>query len=290
MIDFGQISDIEPDFVLEVQTERRNGDGARAFRAIDELTKALTDLDRALAPWAGAEIQTIVVLENVRAHSVMVLLRHFLENVDDGKRDSSVAYLNRATAEIANWLNLLGGEEPPTLGRVVQRIATIAGEAHLEVEGGFQPPRSLSILRSAIRLNQAQKTLLAGDRALLLSNGSQIALAGGPAITSASIEAAAAAWKIDNEGVEMLLVAESPDYRGNGRWTFLHDGRTIEAILEDPSWLSLFRSRAVEIRPGDVMRVVAASESLYDRDGQLISTRHRIRSVSEIAQLRQQVV
>jgi hypothetical protein len=285
MIDFGQISDIPPDFVLEVHTEHGNGDGARAFRAIDDLIKALINLDRMLAPWTMVDIQTIVLLENVPAHSVMALLRYSLGEVEDGKRPSMVAYFNKATVEMVNWLNALSDVEPPPLAKVVQKITTLAGEMNLVAEPRFEPSRSLPLLGAAVRLHQARKALVPGDRALLLSNGSQIALDGGRAVTTAAIEAAAAAWKIDNDGFEMLLVAESPDYRMTGKWVFLHEGRTIEATIEDASWLSLFRLRSVEVRPGDVMRVVAATEALYNREGELICKRYLIRSVSEIVQL-----
>lgn len=279
-----QIDTVDPDLMLEVSTNGGGGDASRAFRAMDELIKALSALDQAMLPGMRAGVETAILLENVRSHSVLGLLHHALELPDGPSKKGLVEYLNRGTADVVEWLGRINEPQSEPLSRVIRRLLVCAQETGIASDLRFEPPSTSAVLGAALQIHRAHQALSPTDTALLRSNGSTIPFGLASQITAADIEAAASVWRIQNNGMELLLVADTPDYAGTGIWGFFHDGRKVSAAIEDVAWLSLFHARTVNIRPGDVVRVVASIESLYGASGELIGARYTIHAISELMQ------
>ena len=290
MIKVEQLGNLEPDLIVEVSTNGHGGDATRGFRAVDSFIKALAAIDGALAPWKKANVETVVLLEHVRGHSVVGWLRHSFTETDEQKKKAFVRFLNSGAAAIATWLNQLHAPEPQPLASVVQRIAAVAQELGLSADNGFQIPRPLLLMRAATQLQQAKWGLSPADKAFLVSTDLRVELEVDARVTSEEIEAASAVWRVRNEPLQLLLIADAPDYDKTGSWRFILDGREITATVEDQAWLTLFHARNVEVRPGDILRVAAMAESLYAGDGELIRTRYVVKTVLELMQIGRNIV
>jgi hypothetical protein len=80
----------------------------------------------------------------------------------------------------------------------------------------------------------------------------------------------------------MILAVKKPDYLGSSKWDFRLGGRTISAKITDEAFLRRFQSRDVDIRPGDSLRCMVASELRYGFDNSLISERYTVSHVIEV--------
>ena len=87
---------------------------------------------------------------------------------------------------------------------------------------------------------------------------------------------------IRQPAAEMILPVKKPDYLGNSMWGLRHGKRNIEAKILDEAWLRRFQNREEDVRPGDALQCLVATELLYGHDNELIAERYTVETVLKV--------
>jgi translation initiation factor IF-1 len=89
--------------------------------------------------------------------------------------------------------------------------------------------------------------------------------------------------KIEEVPIHQILKIKIADFLGKSRWKFkLVDGKTIDAKIEDKTWLNLFHSKQVKIGSGDSIEIDGVVTITYDAIGNIIDTQYTISKVGLI--------
>ena len=81
---------------------------------------------------------------------------------------------------------------------------------------------------------------------------------------------------------EMILKVKKPDYLGESMWEVRHNKRNVFVKILDEEWLRDFRSRKIDLRPGDSLEAVVDMETKYDSEGEVVSENHFIIKITNV--------
>ena len=137
----------EPDgFVIRVDYDRGAPHPERVFRAIDGIITALHGLDRVLLNSISTNIETVLVLEDVRAGSIWIRLKNVMHTVDEAgiaKLDWK-AVLGRYLVAGRNALIAFGETEEqtgirPAFGELRRHFFELARGTDVKPMGDYTP-------------------------------------------------------------------------------------------------------------------------------------------------------
>jgi hypothetical protein len=86
---------------------------------------------------------------------------------------------------------------------------------------------------------------------------------------------------VTNEN-ELILKIKKPDFLGSSKWEFRYDGHTIEAKIQDFSWLDSFHENGAGVRPGGALRAIVRIEVPYDEENESLPPRYTVLKVEEV--------
>ena len=78
---------------------------------------------------------------------------------------------------------------------------------------------------------------------------------------------------------DAILAIKKPDYLGDSQWDFRSGQTPVRAPIGDSDWLTSFRQRRFEIKPGDSLRVLLGTQVGQDADGNVLEPRYRVLKV-----------
>lgn len=78
---------------------------------------------------------------------------------------------------------------------------------------------------------------------------------------------------------DAILAIKKPDYLGDSQWDFRSGQTPVRAPIGDSDWLTSFRQRRFEIKPGDSLRVLLETQVGQDADGNVLEPRYRVLKV-----------
>jgi hypothetical protein len=88
--------------------------------------------------------------------------------------------------------------------------------------------------------------------------------------------------EVVKSSAQRIVKVKKPDYLGQSMWSFQYDGRAIEAKISDADWLVKFQSRAIDVRPGDSLRVLLYEEISYGYEAEIVHRHYEVENVYEI--------
>lgn len=285
------VLDEEDGFIIRIDFDRGAPDPARVFRAIDGIITAIDGLDRTLLDSVSREIETVLVLADVRAGSIWVNLKNVLRTVDEG-----------ALAKL-EWKQILGhylvagrnaliafGDQVeqtgirPSFAELRRHFFELAQGTELKKMGDYSPPSAEGMVKSAAGLDHAVRRLAPRDRVSVETGGQVIDLRPGIDWTPDLIADLTTSETIHLPPSQMILIVKRPDYLSHAQWEFRHGKKTIRAKIEDEAWLQRFLAREIIIRPGDALRCMVAASVTYGLDHEPAGESHVIRTVLGIVE------
>jgi hypothetical protein len=274
------------DFAFEIDFKKGEGSASRVFAATHDFIRACEALDAELVQSIDANIETIMVLEDIEVGSIKTWLRTALSSVDDEALKSLEwkkvvgAYLVKAKYAVIRWTE--DADAPKHLPDLRREIQAIAAETDVRHLPDYAPPSPNALINAMRDIQTVKERLAPGDRALMITPDGDVEMNLSIRWPIEDIEALAVARTIESPSTELILAVKKPDYLGTSKWDLRHGKRTIQAKIEDEPWLQRFQNRQVDVRPGDALRCNVKIEHLYGHDNELLMERYTILEVREV--------
>lgn len=274
------------DFAFEIDFKKGKGSASRVFAATHDFIRACEKLDAELVQSIDANIETIMVLEDIEIGSIKTWLRTALESVDDEAlktldwKAQVGAYLVKAKYAVIRWTE--DPEAPTRLPDLRRDIQLIAAETDVRHLPDYSPPSPTALINAMRDLQAVKARLIDGDRATMITRGGEVEMNLTLRWPIEDIEALAVARTLSQPAAEMILAVKKPDYLGTSKWDLRHGKRTIQAKIEDDEWLRRFQQRQIDVRPGDALRCEVRIEHLYGHDNELLMERYTILAVRDV--------
>lgn len=277
------------EFAFEIDFKRGVGPASRVFRATDDFIRACESLDAELVKSIDSNIETVLVLEDIKEGSIKTYFRNLLQATDDDALKSMDwkpqvgKYLVRAKYAILQWTD--DKSDQRSLPDLREKIRQIAAETDVRQMPDYAPPSPKALVDAVRDFQSVKERLVDGDRASFISE-----VEGAESwefnlsvrIPVDDIEGMAVARTLTMPSAEMILPVKKPDYLGESMWQLRHGQRTIEAKMEDEDWLRRFQNREIDVRPGDALSSKVAIEYLYGHDNELLAEKYTIVEVLEV--------
>lgn len=274
------------DFAFEIDFLKGEGSASRVFAATHDFIKACEALDHELVQSIDANIETIMVLEDIEIGSIKTWLRTALHAVeDDALKDLDWkkqvgAYLVKAKYAVIRWTEQ--EDAPAQLPALRQEIQRIASETDVRHFPDYLPPSPAALVNAMRDIQGVKERLIDGDRATMITPTGEIEMNLSIRWPIEDIEALAVARTIEQPEARMILAVKKPDYLGTSKWELRHGKRTVQAKIEDDVWLRRFQNRQIDVRPGDALQCIVRIEHLYGHDNELLSERYTITGVEAV--------
>ena len=274
------------DFAFCIDFRKGEGLASRVFSATHEFIKTCERLDRELVTSIDANIETVMVLEDIEAGSIKTWLRNVISSVDDQalrNLDWKLLvgeFLVRVKYCILNWINK-EEDEPRDLLSLGREIQDLAAETDVQYIQDYTP--SSSVLMNAVKgFENVKKILSEEDKASFVTSYGELEINLKIKLNIKSIKAQAVKETQTYPIPSMVLIVKKPDYLGSSMWDFRYGQRAISAKIEDNQWLKEFQDQKVDIRPGDALRCEVWIEKLYGHDNELIREKFYIKKVHNV--------
>lgn len=277
----------DADFAIYIDFEKGSGSPSRVFRAADQIIRALQKLDQTLCGSIDANIEPVMLLEDLETGSIKAWFRNVLNSTDDQAlkdldwRPAIGKYLVRAKYAYIRWSNKDGG----TISDLSREIRGIAEEADVRHFPDYAPPSIQELANSALEVDKAKSILGPNDSMKYISStddGIDFDLSVSWSPEELSDLSVKETTKFEN--MPMNLIVKKPDYLGTSKWDLRHGRRPISARIDDSVWLGKFQNRQIDVRPGDALRCLVAIENSYGYDNELIKESFTITVVEAVLQ------
>ena len=80
----------------------------------------------------------------------------------------------------------------------------------------------------------------------------------------------------------VYLTVKKPVFIGKGQWEFRYGKETLQMSIEHDEWLAEYQNRAIDIRPGDKLKVVCEVTVIYNKEREPISETRVIKEVLDV--------
>ncbi len=286
----GDMNEKKPkaDFCIAVDFEKDSSDPARVFRTISGLIESFSGFDRELAKSIHVKIEPVLLLEDVEIGSIKVWLKNCLECIDDEAlknldwRPQLGKYLVKAKYITIDFLSkkttITDRKELEDLG---ENLLELAKETDIIEIPSYTPVPLPRLAENIEKVSCALSHLSPHDTARFLTPFGDASFNLDFSCAPETIEEILTERQITTTP-EMILKVKRPDYLGEAKWDFRHDGRNFDAKILDKEWLQEFQERRVDVRPGDALRARVKVVVKYDSANEVIGSQHEILEVFEV--------
>lgn len=276
----------DADFALIVDFKKGVSSPTRVFLATADFIRAFESLDHALVKSIDSNIIPVMMLEDVEIGSLKIWLKYALRSTDDEAlksldwKPAVGKYLVRAKYMFLRWLE--SDTSPRSLPDLRKEIGSLAKETDVRQLPDYSLPDAAELIEVAQQVQKVKNRLGDEDKIYIENEGEQMEI--GIEIRSDIDELAKMSTKetITSPASAMILAVKKPDFLGNSKWEFRHGKRTISASIADERFLSDFQGRRRDVRPGDAIRCLVATEMSYGFDNELISESFTVVEVVEV--------
>ena len=276
----------EADFAFYIDFKKGEGSASRVFSATHKFIEACEKLDSDLVSSIDANIETVMVLEDIESASIKTFLRSILEATDDQAlkdlnwKSILGKFLVRSKYIILKWIEESEEHNIQELSQNIQRLAAGTDVLHIP---NYMPPKPRSLIEAVKDFEEVKTYLVDGDEAsMILPNEESADFNLSTRLDIEYIESLAIRETQNQIAESMVMIVKKPDYLANSMWELRHGIRLIRARLEDEEWLKDFQNRRIDVRPGDALRCRVGIEIQYGYDNELIDERYYILKVYEV--------
>lgn len=278
----------ESTFEVTIDFERGSGDPTRVFRTMSDLIEAFESLDKHLLSSFDVALSTSLVLDEVETGSLKARFRDLIAGVpDEALKDGEWKkilghFLLRAKYAILNWLN----DQDDTVNRenvrdLEEAIAKIAEDTNIKQLPAYGAPRADVLLSDVRSIQESLGHLDNNDSAAYEYDGQKISFNRELEISSEIVRDVLTKEVVKLSSRQVVKV-KKPDYLGKSMWSFQYAGHSIDAKISHTDWLYDFQKRAIDVRPGDALRVLLYEETSYGYDQEIVHCHYEIEKVYEV--------
>jgi hypothetical protein len=276
-------------FAIKVDFDKEHTNPSKMFLAISNLTNALQSIDETLIKTFNLSIEPVTLVENIQQGSVLLWLKNALQSVDDDAiKDLEIkkfvgAYLVKAKYIIIDFISrrteIKGIEEIDHLKAELITEAENSGVNSLSV---YSPVNTRDLLDDIGSISNSISLFDEFTKVTYCLPDSQAVTFNTAFNISPETIEEIATKDIFESHAKMILKVKRPDYLGDAKWEFRHGKMKIEARINDSDWLEQFRTRRIDLRPGDSLEAEVTIETKYDHNDEVITTSHIITRVYDV--------
>ena len=276
------------EFEIVIDFVPGEGNPNRVFRSMSGLIEAFQSLDTHLLLTFDMRLEANLVLDSVETGSLKARFRDLIAGIpDEALKDGNVKkiighFLLRSKYAILCWLEgrtAIGSrEDVRALEGELQRIAE---DTQLNQLPAYAAPRPEALLGDIQTIQTSLGYLRDGDSARFNYFGESVPFNRDLEISSEVVRDVLTKETIENSGIRIVKV-KKPDYLGQSMWALQYEGHAIDAKILDADWLDEFQNRAIDVKPGDSLRVVLLEETSYGYEGEIVHRHFEIEKVYEV--------
>jgi hypothetical protein len=277
------------EFGIIIDYKKNSGNPSRVFQAMSDFIDACQRIDKRLAELIDANIEPVLLLEDIHSGSVQAWLRIALETNPDNslypinwkpligqfliKGKMSLIDFIKDRSTITNILELRPLED---------QIMQLAEMTNLKLLPTYPPLKQRKLLDSLKDVSLSLSPLIEGDsvKYISLDHGESV-LNLKFRLSSENIEDLLTRETIVKQGEKVLKIKKA-DYLGDSMWDFKHGQLTIQASIFDKGWLADFQSGKITILPGDSLRAIVREYYRFDQNKKLIGLNYRVEKINAI--------
>ncbi len=250
------LSELDPVFCIEVDFERNSsGSPSRVFEAMGGLVHAFETLDIHLAHAVHEELKTHLILTDIEPGSIKTWLRTAFLDIHDedimqhGWKAFTRAFMVKAKHLILKFLaaNELDGV---SIKDLQDKIHHMAEETNARKIPSYGMVKRGALVDFCDATTEAVSALSENDSAKYIGLGEESKISGEHPISEETKEEILIQESSESE-LDLVLPVKKPDYLGQSKWEFKHEGHKIEATLHDKDWLEQFQEGTILLSPGD---------------------------------------
>lgn len=242
-----------------------------------------------------ANIEPIMLLEDVEAGSLKIWLRNVLKATDDQAlkevdwKPQVGRYLVRAKYLVLDFVNQrIEVSDANRLAQLRQDLVKLAEETDVRHLPGYAPASASDLITSVTDFSTAKSRLLKRDSIRLISDEREESFNMEIEWTPEDMKGLFVKETIKHPPMNMILLIKKPDYIGSSQWEFRHGRARVLARVGHVEWLKRFQNQQIDVRPGDALRCMVEQEIQYGYDNEVIGEIFTITGVSEVLENRAQ--
>ncbi len=250
------------EFEIVLEFEKHTRDPSRIFYSMGEYIDSFTLLDSSLLSTFDVKIETHLELDDIQAGSIRACIRRVLEAVDDkalkeGNWNQVIGrFLHEAKYLLLKWCDEHDDiEDTKLIEAKTKEINELAERTNLHFIPTYQPFTPQALVISVQSLLNAGKSLQVTDKVIYRASGDEVEVSRTVSFAPEVLEEVLNP-KPEHQRQKAVVVIKKPDLLGNSQWEFRLEGHTIRAHILDHDWLTSFKKRQFEIKPGDALRVI----------------------------------
>lgn len=279
------------DYCLQVSFERGAQNPSAIFQTMSDLIEVFQGIDRDLAFSVSAEIDPILVLQEVEAGSIKAWLSSVIRSVNDealAKLDWKAivgSYLLQGKKKVLQCLD--GKTTVSSLEeiKVLQgELLSLAEQTEVLKIPTYAPVPAKVLLSTLERMSDSLQSLGDNNEASLILNGVEHRVNKQFRIPPETIQLLLTQESISNQS-DVILKVKKPDFLGQSMWEYRHQKHSFLARMEDLEWLRRFQRRDILVHPGDSIRARLETTASYDQSGEVIALSYTILKVLEVIPL-----
>ena len=277
------------EFGIIIDYKKNSENPARVFQVMADLITAFQRIDKRLAELIDANIEPVILLEDIHSGSIQAWLRiALISNPDDSLYP-------------ANWKPLIGQflikgkmslidfmkdrstiNDNLELKPLADQIMQLAEMVNLKLLPTYPPLKQRKLLECLKDISMSLSPLMKGDRVNYISlDHGESALNIQFKLSSEDIEDLLTKNTSVKRGEKVLKIKKA-DYLGESMWDFKQGQITIQASIFDKGWLNDFQAGKITILPGDSLRATVSEYCRFDQNENLIGINYRVDSINEI--------
>jgi hypothetical protein len=279
---------LDYDFCIEIDFEKGSSEKpSRVFAAMAGLINSVQVLDLNLAQAIDTRIRPELLLQEIEVGSLKSWLRNRILEIDDealnklNYKKIIGDYLVKAKYRILECLKDKDSLDETKVKQLQEELQQLAEETRVRKIPSYGVVRRRVLAEFWIETSESTAVLGERDVARYISAAGKIVLPRGYVLPD-EIKEEILTKEISTSETVLLLKVKKPDYLGESRWLFHHDGHPIEASIEDKEWLAAFQNRKIIVRPGDSLKAHLKTEVRRGYDKEDVSVRYYITKVIDI--------
>lgn len=280
--------ELKSGFCIEIDFERGSSEKpSRVFEAMAGLIQGMQTLDVILAQAIDARIRPELVLQEIEVGSLKSWLRNRIVEIDDealSKLDLRKIigdYLVKAKYRILERIKDKDSLNERNVKELQGELQDLAEQTKVRKIPAYHTVRRRALTEFWIKTSESTAVLGEQDVAKYISAPGEVVLPRGSVLPD-EIKEEMLTQEISTSETELLLKVKKPDYLGQSRWLFHHEGHPIEASIEDKEWLVGFQKREIVVQPGDLLKARLKTEIRKGYDKEDVSVRYYVTKVIDV--------
>lgn len=276
------------EYAIKIDFKRRSENPERVFRSMADLIQSFRSIDIALAKSICADIEPILLLQEIETGSIKTKLASLLKAVDDSALSNLEwkkivgSFLVKSKHFLIEYLENKETIETFTQIEEIQNgIVLLAKQTNVLRIPSYATIPAWKLLVDIQDISEAIHPLLPEDKAMLITDSESILINPRFKISQESIETLLTD-RVFTSDIEMILKVKKPDFLGQSMWEMKYGNKSILVKIIDQKWLSEFHEQRVSVLPGDSLHGLVRHQENIDQHGQLISESFHVLKVREI--------